>query len=273
MSSNEIEFLLNYNSDDFEKISLISDVLIFSISDENEENYRKLGNKKLSVLLVKRDNYPFKNVWSLPGEFMKMNESSVETTKRIIEKYTSLSNIYVEQLYTFDDVNRDPRMRIVSTSYMALINRKKMENDLLVNSAWFDITYEKINDKIVVALNNGNDELSFVTSINSQNSISDTYEYVIEENNGIAFDHPLAIINGVMRLKNKTNYTDIIFNLMDEYFTLGDLQKVYELVLNKKLLDPAFRRIIAKKVVKTNKISSGKGHRPAVLFKYKNDEI
>ena len=73
------------------------------------------------------------------------------------------------------------------------------------------------------------------------------------------------------RLKNKITYTDIVFNMMGAYFTLGELQQVYEVILGKKLLDPAFRRIIANKVEKTDKVKTGEGHRPSVLFKYKND--
>ena len=86
----------------------------------------------------------------------------------------------------------------------------------------------------------------------------------------IAFDHPLIIYSGIERIKNKVSYTDIAFNLMPTYFTLGDLQQVYEVILNKKLLDPAFRRIIANKVEKTTKVKKGEGHRPSVLYKYKN---
>ena len=74
-----------------------------------------------------------------------------------------------------------------------------------------------------------------------------------------------------MRIRNKVNYTDIVFNMMPEYFTLGELQQVYEVILNKKLLDPAFRRIIADKVVKTKKMRTGGGHRPSYLFKYKGN--
>ena len=89
----------------------------------------------------------------------------------------------------------------------------------------------------------------------------------------MAFDHDLVVLAGLERLKNKLNYTDIVFNMMPEYFTLGELQQVYEVILNKKLLDPAFRRIIKDKVVKTDKMRTGEGHRPSVLFKYrkKND--
>ena len=89
------------------------------------------------------------------------------------------------------------------------------------------------------------------------------------ENDKLAFDHPLVILAGIERLKNKIEYTDIVFNMMPEYFTLGELQQVYEIILGKKLLDPAFRRIIADKVEKTDKMKTGGGHRPSVLFKYK----
>ena len=95
-------------------------------------------------------------------------------------------------------------------------------------------------------------------------------EREIVENDKLAFDHPLAIVSGISRLKNKLEYTDIVFNMMPEYFTLGELQQVYEVILGKKLLDPAFRRIIADKVEKTDKMKIGGGHRPSVLFRYKH---
>ena len=74
------------------------------------------------------------------------------------------------------------------------------------------------------------------------------------------------------RLRNKLEYTDIVFNMMPELFTLGELQKVYEIILGKKLLDPAFRRIIADKVEKTEFVKTGAGHRPSVLFRYKKKD-
>ena len=99
---------------------------------------------------------------------------------------------------------------------------------------------------------------------------TDRYKFEVVDNNSLAFDHPLVILSGLERIKNKLNYTDIVFNMMPEYFTLGELQQVYEVILNKKLLDPAFRRIIKDKVVKTNKMKTGEGHRPSALFKYNN---
>ena len=99
---------------------------------------------------------------------------------------------------------------------------------------------------------------------------TDRYSFKVKENTSLAFDHPLVIVAGIERLKNKINYTDIVFNMMPTYFTLGELQQVYEVILGKKLLDPAFRRIIADKVEKTDKMKPGGGHRPSILYKYKN---
>ena len=76
-------------------------------------------------------------------------------------------------------------------------------------------------------------------------------------------------MTGLDRIKNKVRDTDIVFNLMPEYFTLGELQQIYEVILGKKLLDPAFRRIIADKVIKTDKTIKTGGHRPSAMFKYK----
>ena len=79
----------------------------------------------------------------------------------------------------------------------------------------------------------------------------------------------IFLLSGIERLKNKISYTDIVFNMMPEYFTLGELQKVYDVILHKKLLDPAFRRIIADKVEKTEFMETGAGHRPSYLYRYK----
>lgn len=125
---------------------------------------------------------------------------------------------------------------------------------------------EKIID---VILDNGNETIKFKILKTLKEKTTDRCKYEILENDSLAFDHPLVIVSGISRLKNKIEYTDIVFNMMSEYFTLGELQQVYEVILNKKLLDPAFRRIIANKVEKTNKMKTGGGHRLAILFKYK----
>ena len=269
MYSSEEEFLNHYDSSKFEKLSVTTDILIFSISNNPTDNYRKLNEKLFSVLLVKRDDYPFKDKWCLPGGFVKIDEDLEAAPKRILANETNIHDIYLEQLYTFGSVNRDPRMRIVSTSYMALIDKNKLNDKLNNNASWFNINIIEDEKEISVYLENGTEEIKFKVKKTLKEKTTDRYKFEVVENDKLAFDHPLVIVSGIERLKNKIEYTDIVFNMMPEYFTLGELQQVYVIILGKKLLGPAFRRIIADKVVKTDKMQTGGGHRPSYLFKYK----
>jgi len=271
--NSEEEFLKDYDSNAFEKLSMTTDILIFSVSNEEVDNYRKTDKKKMSILLVKRNNYPFKDKWCLPGGFIDIDEDLDEAPKRILKRETNVENIYLEQLYTFGSVKRDPRMRVVSTSYIALIDKNRLTNNLNKDASWFDITfYEDKNNIVDITLTNGTTIISFKIEKVLREQTTDRYSFKIVKNDSLAFDHPLVILSGIERLKNKIEYTDIVFNMMPEYFTLGELQQVYEVILGKKLLDPAFRRIIANKVEKTNKMKTGGGHRPSYLFRYKNNK-
>jgi len=265
----EEEFLKDYDSSTFEKLSMTTDILIFSVSSETQANYRKLNKKYFSVLLVKRENYPFKDKWCLPGGFVGIKEDIEDSAKRILADETNIHDIYLEQLYTFGEPTRDPRMRIVSTSYMALIDKNKLNDKIAKNASWFNVLVLEDKKEINITLDNGTEQIKCKIGKTLKEKTTDKYKYVILENEKLAFDHPMVIAYGISRLKNKLEYTDIVFNMMPEYFTLGELQQVYEVILGKKLLDPAFRRIIASKVEKTSKMQTGGGHRPSALFKYK----
>ncbi len=268
----EEEFLKAYNPNDYDRLSLTADILIFSVSDGIQDNYRKLNEKYFSVLLVKRDTYPFKDKWTLPGGFVRIDEDIEDAAERILADEANIKDIYLEQLYTYGDPKRDPRMRVISTSYMALIDKNRLPNTVSNNASWFNVSVLEDEKSMNVTLDNGNETIKFKIKKTLKEKTTDRYKYEIEENDKIAFDHPLVIASGISRLKNKIEYTDIVFNMMPEYFTLGELQQVYEVILGKKLLDPAFRRIIAKKTVKTDKVRTGGGHRPSVLFKYNDNQ-
>lgn len=274
MYKSEEEFLKHYNPEAFDQLSMTVDILLVSVSSEKQENYRKTNKKMMSILLVKRDDYPYKDKWCLPGGFLNpKSETLEECAKRVLKKETNLKELYLEQLYTFDAINRDPRTRVVSTSYIALIDKNRLIDKINTNASWFDvILFEESKDKIDMVLSNGSDMIKFSIKKKLYEKTTDRYKFEIIENKDLAFDHPLVIVSGLERIKNKLNYTDIVFNMMPEYFTLGELQQVYEVILNKKLLDPAFRRIIKDKVVKTDKMKTGEGHRPSFLFKYKNND-
>ena len=269
--TSEEEFLRDYNPNSFEKLSMTTDILIFSVSSEEVDNYRKTDKKKMSILLVKRDNYPFKDKWCLPGGFIGIDENLDDAPIRILKKETNLDNIYLEQLYTFGNVDRDPRMRIISTSYIALTDKNRLDTSLNSSASWFDILfYEEKNNVVDITLTNGKETINFSIKKTLRERTTDRYSFTVVKNNNLAFDHAKVILSGIERLKNKIEYTDIVFNMMPEYFTLGELQQVYEVILGKKLLDPALRRIIANKVEKTTKMKTGGGHRPSYLFRYKS---
>ena len=256
--SSEEEFLKNYSSDEFEKLSMTSDILIVSVSSEDTNNYRKTDKKMMSILLAKRDDYPYKGKWCLPGGFLDPSTETLEDcARRVLKNETNLSNIYLEQLYTFDAIDRDPRMRIVSTAFVGLVDKNKLKSHV-ENASWFDvISIEEKNNVVKLTLSNKNEIIDFSIKKKLRKGSTDRYDFISVKND--------------KRIKNKVNYTDIVFNMMPELFTLGELQQVYEVILNKKLLDPAFRRIIANKVEKTDKMKTGEGHRPSALFRYKNE--
>ncbi len=267
----EEEFLKDYDSTIYEKMSMTVDILALSVSNEVTKDYRRTDKKKMSLLLVKRENYPFKDKWCLPGGFVRIDEDLDEAPQRVLKEETNLNNIYLEQLYTFGDVDRDPRMRVVSSAYMALIDKNRFTEKLKMGASWFDITlFEEKENVVTIVLDNGVETISFRIKKVLREQTTDRYSFKTIENEKLAFDNPVAILSGLERLRNKLEYTDIVFNMMPTYFTLGELQQVYEVILNKKLLDPAFRRIIANKVEKTDKMKTGGGHRPSALFKYRS---
>lgn len=253
----------------YANLALTTDILIFSVSKGNAKTCRNLSEKYFSILLIKRDKEPFKNKWCLPGGFVKKDETLDMAADRILAKETNLHNIYKEQLYTFGNLDRDPRMRVISTAYMALIDKEQLKENLSNTASWFNIHIQEEKNKIQVLLENGEEEIKCILKKELVNKTTNQYKYEMLENEDIGFDHAEIIITGVTRMKNKVQDTDIIFNMMPEYFTLGELQQIYEVILDKKLLDPAFRRIIADKVEKTDKLVKTGGHRPSVLYKYK----
>lgn len=267
----EEEFLQAYNPKEFDQLSMTADILLISVSDQEQANYRKTSKKMMSILFVKREDYPYKDKWCLPGGFLDPNtETLEECAKRVLKKETNLSNIFLEQLYTFDAVKRDPRTRVVSTAYMALVDKKRLTDKINPNASWFDIILiEEKNNIVELTLTNNETTINFSIKKTLKEKTTDRYTFKTQKNKDIAFDHDIVILSGLERLKNKISYTDIVFNMMPKYFTLGELQQVYEVILNKKLLDPAFRRIIANKVEKTDLVQTGAGHRPSALFKYK----
>lgn len=281
----EEEFLKNYNSGKYEKPSVTVDILVFTVTDEEKENYRKLSDKVLRVLMVKRGEHPYIGQWGLPGSFVKIDENIDEAALRGLKEKTNIDEIYMEQLYTWGDVGRDPRTRVISCSYMSLIDSTKLDirtKDDIEEAKWFTVSSKLYQEQktvtekgyvlqylIKLEFTNKEEGLSAILKVTKTVDEKVTKcEREVVESNGIAFDHAKIIEYGIERLKNKIEYTDIAFNLMPELFTLTELQQVYEVILGKELLKANFRRKISDMVIETNEYTKDAGHRPSKLYKF-----
>lgn len=276
----EEEFLKNYKPYDYERPSLTVDMILFTLDDEEEKDLKKVPEKVLKVLLIKRKNHPFKSCWAIPGGFVDINENIEDAVYRELKEETNIDNVYLEQLYTWGDVNRDPRMRVVSTSYMALVNKENINvkaGDDAADAAWFTIKKKIIkteDTKIIsqIILENATEDIKIVYEITENIEIkgynkNSKFEIkLIEGDRGLAFDHVKILNYSLERMRNKVQYTTIAFSLLPKEFTLMELQQVYELLLGRTLVKQNFRRWISPMVSKTDKVKSNRAYRPSSLY-------
>ena len=239
----EQEFLSQYNPQKYEHPSVTVDTLIFTVDKSEEDCY-------LQILLVRRQDHPFLHKWAIPGGFVGMKESVDQAALRELEEEIGFRDIYLEQLYTWGDVERDPRARIISVSYIALIPREKLpcEGKGDTEAVWYCVSIRGGH----LRLWNDNGELA-------------------EEE--LAFDHAKMIRLALERMKNKVFYTDIVFKLLPGKFTFPELQRLYEAILEEKLHAPNFRRDMSKWVEQTEeKCKHQKAGKPAWYFRQKQSE-
>lgn len=285
LGQSEEEFLSEYDAGQYDRPSVTVDMLVFTVMNELKKSYRRLPEKALKILMVKRGNHPCIGCWALPGGFVNMNEDLDQAALRELKEETNIEDIYMEQLYTWGAVGRDPRTRIIGCSYMSLADGSKLDiraGDDAEAAAWFKVKACVVEQKKSVSgkgysvqnlmelvLKNENTELTATVKVNK---IFDGKTVRVErellESGGIAFDHAKIIEYAVERLRNKIEYTDVAFNLMPEKFTLTELQQVYEVILGKELLKANFRRKIADMVLETGEYTRDAGHRPSKLFRY-----
>jgi hypothetical protein len=215
-------------------------------------------------------------------------ESLDEAVERELKEETGLDQIYLEQLYSWGDLDRDPRARVVSVSYMALVDVTGVQltaGDDAAAAEWFTVHQELVRTErverldgyqldrtVTLRLQGESEELvaTLVVTRTVQGRASRT-SYRIETSHGIAFDHAKIILYALERLRNKIEWTAIVFSLMPSLFTMRELQQVYEVILGRELLDMQFRRDMERKVLPTNEMRTNVGHRPARLYRYNPD--
>lgn len=189
----------------------------------------------LKVLLIKRTNPPFAGSPALPGVFLLKDENTKIAAMRALKDKAGIKVGYLEQLYTFDSRHRDPRGHTVSVTYFALVR----ENDL----------------KIQNGKNLQSPEL-----------------YPVNKLPRLAFDHRDIITLALMRLRAKLEYTNVVYSLLQKYFTLFELQQAYEIIFNRKLDKRNFRKkFLSLGLIRpSGKILKGARSRPAKLYEFKS---
>lgn len=262
----EQEFLEQYKPKEYERPAVTVDMLVFAVNEALDA---------LRLLLIRRKNHPFIHCWALPGGFVEMEESLEEAARRELQEETGLQDIYMEQLYTFGEPGRDPRIRVISTAYMALIQENAVAvtpGDDAAEACWF--TIQERDGRVELHGDNGDVLYFHVTRIPLFiGGVSSVQEAAYkQENSGIAFDHEKAIQMGLSRLRNKAEYTNILFGLMPEEFTLPELQKLYETVLGKRLYKSNFRKKIGEYVEATGTKKNQEGtKRSPELYRFRTE--
>lgn len=192
---------------------------------------------ELKILLIERALEPFKGNWALPGGFMNMDEDAETCALRELEEETGIKNAFVEQLYTFTKVNRDPRYRVLSIAYFALV---------------------KLADYPVQA---GDDA-------------SQAKWFPLSQVPDLAFDHEQILSVAIQRLKGKIKYQPIGFELLPEKFTIPELQCLYEVVLQAQLDRRNFRKKILNTglLIDLSEQVEGVPHKRAKLYRFDKEK-
>lgn len=294
MSEAKYGFFRDCDNSTYIQSSNTVDMVIFSAIDGEDKDPRRLPDKVLQILLVKKKrdlllakgDQSEQGKWALPGGFVNYEETMDEAAIRKLKEETNLENVYMEQLYTWGRVYPDLRRRVISTSYMALVDREKFivkSGEDAEDVRWFNVSSNVIK-KVKIPTANGyilektfeivvynedieiKDHVIVKTIVEGHTSkIENTY---VENENGLAFDHAKVIQYALDRMKNKVMYTDIAFSLMPELFTLTELQKVYEVLYSRELADAYFRKKVKRMLTKTSLLSEGKRFRPSKLYRF-----
>ena len=210
----------------FARAAVTVDCVVFGLDDED-----------LKVLLIRRDLPPFEDRWALPGGFVRLDETLDEAARRELQEETSLERVFLEQLYTFGGIDRDPRERVITVAYYALV---------------------RLSDHRVQAATDARDAVWFA----------------MDDLPSLAFDHDQILETAHQRLQGKVRYQPIGFELLPPKFTLTQLQKLYEIVLGRVLDKRNFRKKIQGMGIleELDEVEKDVAHRAARLYRFDKKE-
>ena len=291
MSEEEKQFLEKYDITRFQQPSVTVDIAVFAVMARQEEqqdrDYRKDPPLELSLLLIRRASYPYKDYWALPGGFARPGESLEQCADRELREETSVENAYLRPFGTFSDSGRDPRGWIISNGFLALVDAKDYRirgGTDAWDARWFTLrvrseqlsrnvegSHARIRTQYKLELENAQLGIRLFAVLTEERIFEQHHEKVyifIDRCDGLAFDHAKIILRAFRQLRRETSEDGkIVFDLMPKQFTLYQLQEVNEIILGRKLTTPNFRRKIAPLVSETEETVTGAGHRPAKLFR------
>jgi 8-oxo-dGTP diphosphatase len=189
--------------------------------------------RQLKVLLIKSDLEEFKGLWSLLGDLVNLTEDLEEAPYRVLKERTGLTDVYLEQVYTFGNLERHPSGRVITVAYYSLVNIKSIQLKLTEN----ELHWHKVS-----------------------------------EIKKMAFDHLLIVKTCMKRLQDKVMEQPVVFNLLPEKFSLRELQDVYEEILGSELDRRNFRKRIMLKhwLVELDEMEQDVPHRPGKLYKLRS---
>ena len=233
----ERAFLESYDPSQFEHPSLAVDVVILTVRDG-----------ALRVALVPRDLHPHKGKWALPGGFVGMGESLDAAAARVLESKAGQRSVFLEQLYTFGEPGRDPRTRVVSVAYYALVNTARLDG-----LAERDVTLGRLR---VPWKGESGGRVDVIDDAGTKLAM--------------AFDHDRIIAMSIKRIRGKLDYAPIGFQLLPTTFTLRALQDIHEAILGTTINKDSFRRrmLASGQLMATGEQESAVGHRPAALYRF-----
>lgn len=205
--------------------ALAVDMIIFTVGEDD-----------LMVLLIRRRGEPFAGRWAIPGGFVEPDESLDDAAARELCEETGVTDVYLEQLYTFGEPGRDPRGRVISVAYYALLRQAPavVGGDDAEDARWFPLG----------------------------------------ELPPLAFDHAAILDYALERVRKKVEYTNVVYSLLPDTFTLTELQRVYEIILGRPLDKRNFRKKIGSLdlVAPTGDLRRDGAHRPAKLYSFRSRE-
>jgi 8-oxo-dGTP diphosphatase len=214
-----------YDPSRYDRPSVTVDVVIFT-----------LQNGELNVLLVQRKRWPFEGRWAIPGGFININETLEQAARRELEEETGVRDIYLEQLYTFGNPRRDPRTRVISVAYIALVSADTQTlrvSDESTDVRWFPVSRLP---------------------------------------GPLAFDHDHILATALDRLRSKLEYTTLAFQLLPEVFSILELKHIYEMIWGESIDKGNFYRKIkdANILEDTGMRREGRG-RPTTLYRFRRE--